>query len=225
MKEKMKMFTSLSAQYFIAPDYTQLTGDCALRPGTADLGKGGPDSCWGGSLTAQAPLSFSKNKTDYTCAPQPAGGNAFVRDFLGCVDGAVTFAEACVPAGLSLGSGYPMSQEVSDQHWEHTADASACNCGTPLGVNSTYTGTGCVVGVATFMLDPNSADKSAFFAKVQGSCSMMPKMNMDKATVGAVVGAAAGAAVGAGPARKDASASDDGESHIRGAHGGSVGLR
>mmetsp|Transcript_17650 Transcript_17650/g.30907 ORF Transcript_17650/g.30907 Transcript_17650/m.30907 type:complete len:205 (+) Transcript_17650:81-695(+) len=168
---------ALSAQYFTASDYTTLTGDCAIT-GIEDLGKKVPDSCCASPQTESPALTFANGGTDYTCAPQAidAAETEWVRDFLGCVGGEVTFAEGCVPAALASKifqpGGYPMNKSTADGEWEASADAVECNCGTPLGLGTktTYTGTGCHVGIATFMLDNTTTDKTAFFAKVTGSC-------------------------------------------------------
>ena len=160
-----------------------------------DLGKKVPDTCCAKAPTKQAPLDF-KGKT---CTSFPLG-KTYIRDYLGCDDGVVTFGEACTPAGTlpdldvwfsthgelppvqhkpaclvltgtSFGKGYPMSAAKD----EDASNVTQCGCSNskqpPLQQpQSIYTGVGCFVAVTAYQLGDN-ASSTAFFANVKGSCT------------------------------------------------------
>jgi len=173
-KHKTATSTAPSLQYFTAADHSTLPAECA-KYNFSDLGTKVPDSCCaaGGVIQTGSTPTWTHNGEDYTCAPQDAGQIGWIRDFLGCVDGKVTFGEACVPSGSSFGSGYPMTAQAAASLWSKAADAGACGCGNisdSSRIPTVYSGPGCYVAVTTYMLQPESGSKEAFFAKVSGSC-------------------------------------------------------
>eukprot|EP00931_Biecheleriopsis_adriatica_P093998 TRINITY_DN676_c1_g7_i1.p1 TRINITY_DN676_c1_g7~~TRINITY_DN676_c1_g7_i1.p1 ORF type:complete len:220 (+),score=25.37 TRINITY_DN676_c1_g7_i1:111-770(+) len=120
------------------------------------------------SLTSPASRTKPGNgfKT-WTCYVQDRGPphqGEYVRNFLGCVDGKLEAAEACVPAGVTMGDGYPMNKTLAMSSFEDGTPTS-CGCG-----QIALVGEGCFVSLTGYMV-LNAPDPMASFVKISGNCS------------------------------------------------------
>jgi hypothetical protein len=128
-----------------------------------------PSSCSGGigtkvpdSCCASGNAGSAGDFTKYTCTAYVAAPGLDVRNYFGCDDGEVTFAEACVPSGLVLEKTYPFPAADASKYAEN-GTPKTCGCGANGAFPSIYKGAGCYVAV------PSST--TAFYVKFSGTCA------------------------------------------------------
>jgi len=150
----------------------------------SDLGKKVDDDCcditkWPEEAKAalDAPSTMVFNGKMHNCFIEVmSAAELFVRNYLGCEDGKLIGASACVPDGVALATdphGYPMNLTFANTVWANgTFDSCQCSNRSSFPYPSKYgQGPGCYVSLTSYMLGLPTSTPSCTFTKISGTCA------------------------------------------------------